>query len=81
MYEFPLTEVSESWPEVLPLPSWTPEPLPRECVPNWIGDMAEAVAESTVTPFELAAVLAIGVVSACVAGRAEVIVEPAIQNR
>ena len=60
------------WPELIPLTRRSPDPIPVDCLPDWLGAMASAVAESTETPFDLAALLAIAAASSCVAAKAEV---------
>jgi hypothetical protein len=65
-----------SWPEPIPFVCSVAEPLPPECLPDWLGEMARAVSETTETPFALAALLAVTVASACVAAKAEVRPEP-----
>lgn len=74
--ERPARAIVTDWQELIPLTRKTPDPIPASCVPDWLGDMAHAVAESTETPFDLAALLAIAVASSCVAAKAEVSPEP-----
>jgi putative DNA primase/helicase len=64
------------WPALIPLAPADPDPIPMNCLPSWLGDMARAVSESTETPFDLAALLAIAVASSCVAAKAEISPEP-----
>ncbi len=66
----------EGWPEIIPLASRTTDPLSVDCLPGWLGEMAQALAESTETPFEMSALLAMAVASACVAAKADVSPEP-----
>lgn len=68
--------VVEEWTDPLPFSGSVPDPLPPRSVPAWLGEMARAVAKSTETPFDLAALLAVAVASACVAGKADVSPEP-----
>lgn len=68
--------VLEEWTDLIPFNETVPVPLPPRSVPAWLGEMARAVAESTETPFDLAALLGVAVASACVAGRVEVSPEP-----
>ena len=68
--------VVEEWTDPLPFSGSVPDPFPPRCVPGWLGEMARAVAESTETPFDLAALLAVAVASASVAGKADVSPEP-----
>jgi hypothetical protein len=63
----------EGWPEIIPLGS---RAMPVACVPGWLGEMAQALAESTETPFEMSALLAIAVASTCVAAKADISPEP-----
>ena len=67
-----VTSVTGSWPELIPLVRNVPESIPVKCLPGWLGEMAIAVSESTETPFEMAALLALAAVSSCVASRADV---------
>jgi hypothetical protein len=67
--------VSE-WPLLITLARTVPDPIPTNCLPGWLGDMARAVSEGTETPFDLAALLAIAVASSCIAAKAEISPEP-----
>jgi hypothetical protein len=62
----------EGWPEIIPLDSHKTDAIPTNCLPEWLGEMALAVSESTETPFEMAALLALAAASSCVASRADV---------
>lgn len=61
-----------------PIPLEHPEPvrLPRDVLPGWLGDMAGAVADSTETPLELAAMMGLAAVAAAVQKRFTVNPEP-----
>ncbi len=73
----PSTEAAVTdWPALIPLPRKAPDPIPANCLPSWLGDMARAVSESTETPVDLAALLAIAVASSCIAAKAEISPEP-----
>jgi hypothetical protein len=69
--QYTRTIVSD-WPALIQLTRKTPDPIPTNCLPDWLGEMAKAVAESTETPFDLAALLATAVASSCVAGKADI---------
>ena len=71
-----VTSVTGSWPEIIPLVGNLTDPIPASCLPAWLGEMATAVSESTETPFEMAALLALAVVASCVAAKADVSPEP-----
>ena len=64
------------WPELIPLSGKRPDPIPANCVPVWLGEMAQAVSENTETPLEMAALLALAVASSCVSAKADVSPEP-----
>jgi Protein of unknown function (DUF3987) len=64
------------WPALIPLAHAVPDPIPADSLPGWLGDMARAVSESTETPFDLAALLAIAVASSCIAAKAQISPEP-----
>lgn len=66
----------ERWPEIIPLGRKAPDPIPVNCLPAWLGEMALAVSESTETPFEMAALMSVAVASSCVAAKADVSPEP-----
>ena len=64
------------WPEIIPLESHVTDRIPSTFLPGWLGEMAMAVSESTETPFDMAALLALVVASSCVSGKADVSPEP-----
>ena len=66
------TSGGEDWPEPIPFAQAVPDPIPPESVPAWLGEMARATAAHTETPFDLSALLAVAVASACLAGKAVV---------
>lgn len=35
------------WPALIPLVRRVPDPIPANCLPGWLGDMAQAVSEAT----------------------------------
>lgn len=74
--ERPAPVLVTDWPEIIPLSGKSPEPIPVSGVPGWLGEMAQAVSESTETPFEMAALLALATASSCVSARADVSPEP-----
>jgi hypothetical protein len=59
------------WPELIPFACKKPDPIPTNCLPGWLGEMARAVSESTETPFDLAALLALAVASSCISAKAD----------
>ena len=61
-----------------PVPLDAPElpPLRGDLFPTWLGEMISATAEATETPPELSALLGLGVVAACVQGKAIVSPSP-----
>jgi Protein of unknown function (DUF3987)/Bifunctional DNA primase/polymerase, N-terminal/Primase C terminal 1 (PriCT-1) len=68
--------VAADWSEPIPFVHVTPDPIPVESLPGWLGEMARATADNTETPFDLPALLGAAVASACVAGKAVVSPEP-----
>ncbi len=67
------TQIIE-WPEVVPFLNRNITPLTADLFPGFLGDMVDAVSKATETPIELAGMLGLAVVSACVAKK--VIVYP-----
>lgn len=65
---------SEEWETPLPLDEPERPPFPTHVLPDVMRDMVEAVAEDTQTPADLAAIMALGTVSAAVGGKAEICV-------
>jgi hypothetical protein len=65
------------WEQPIPLDTIGPLPtFPVHCLPPVLRDWVVAEAEATQTPVELAACVALGVLSACAAGSYEVEVRP-----
>jgi hypothetical protein len=65
----------ESWEDPIPLQSRAVPAIQAEWIPGALGDMACAVAKATETPIELAGLLGMSVVSACIAKKAIVQIE------
>ena len=66
-------ERAAAWPETPDVPGAPdPEPLPLEVLPAALRDHARSVADATQVPVDLPLLLALGCVSAAVAGRVEV---------
>jgi Protein of unknown function (DUF3987)/Bifunctional DNA primase/polymerase, N-terminal/Primase C terminal 1 (PriCT-1) len=68
------TRPEENWAPPIPFAQYSVDPIPVTCLPGWLGEMARATAESTETPFDLAALISIAVASACIASK--VVVSP-----
>ncbi len=68
-------EAAGDWPKPIPFVQSVPASFPADCVPGWLGEMARAVADTTETPFELAALIGLAIGSACVASKAQVSAE------
>lgn len=60
------------WPDPMIPGSIAVPTLPAALLPNWVGDMAKAVADSTQTPEAMATLLALAVLATCVQRRFEV---------
>jgi hypothetical protein len=71
-----VTSVTDVWPDLVPFDRTAPDQIPANCLPEWLGEMAVAVAENTETPLALAGLLSIAMASACVAGKADISPEP-----
>jgi hypothetical protein len=69
-------QANDGWPDVIPFENLPVDDITAECLPDWLGDMVHAVALSTETPPALAVLMGLGIVSACVAGKADVSPEP-----
>ena len=67
---------TEAWQEPIPFGTPPPDPIPASCLPAWLGAMVDATAQSTETPIDLGALIAIAVTSSCIAGKAVVSPEP-----
>ncbi len=61
---------TQAWLEPIPFTTPAPDPIPARCIPAWLGAMVDATAQSTETPIDLGALIAIAVASSCVAGKA-----------
>ncbi|WP_335991686.1 DUF3987 domain-containing protein [Glycomyces sp. MUSA5-2] len=60
----------EAWPAPVPLTEARALPaFPAACLPDWVGDMVEAVAEATQTPTDLAGSIALAALSTAAQGR------------
>jgi hypothetical protein len=55
------------WMDIVPFVSRTITPLSAKLFPGFLGEMVEAVSTATETPIELAGLLGISIVSACIA--------------
>jgi replicative DNA helicase len=67
------TSRTDHWEPPIPLGEATATvPFPTHVLPTYLREFVEAVAESTQTPPDLAAMLALGVVGTCVAGKAKI---------
>lgn len=61
---------STDWPEPVPLTEARRLPSFRtECLPDWLGDMVDAVADATQTPTDLAGSVALAALSTAMQGR------------
>ena len=70
------TNPENQWDAPIPLDQPALPPFPREALPSWLGDHAEAVARATETPLELAALLDLAVVATCCARKFVVSPQP-----
>jgi len=59
------TEISDSFPDPVPLDEVTLPEFPKNIFPSWVNDMFDAVAAATETPRELAAMNALAVLGTC----------------
>lgn len=60
----------DAWPAPVPLTEARAlPPFPTACLPDWVGDMVDAVAEATQTPTDLAGSIALAALSTAVQGR------------
>ncbi|WP_112133317.1 YfjI family protein [Glycomyces dulcitolivorans] len=65
-----LAGTGETWPAPVPLTEARTLPaFPAACLPDWVGDMVDAVAEATQTPADLAGSIALAALSTAVQGR------------
>ncbi|MEU6858559.1 DUF3987 domain-containing protein [Glycomyces sp. NPDC046736] len=63
----------EAWAAPVPLTEGrTLSPFPSACLPDWVGDMVDAVAEATQTPTDLAGSVALAALSTAMQGRLHV---------
>jgi replicative DNA helicase len=72
----PATTVDAPWEPLIPFATHEVPAFPVETLPPTLRAFAEAVAEDTQTPVDLAAMLSLATVAACVQGRAIVRVSP-----
>jgi 5S rRNA maturation endonuclease (ribonuclease M5) len=70
------TDPGDRWDAPIPLDQPALPPFPREALPSWLGDHAEALAQATETPLDLLALLDLAVVATCCARKFEVTPEP-----
>jgi hypothetical protein len=68
--------VTEGWTPPVPFYQVEPDIIPATCLPTWLADMVQALAENTETPTALGGLLSVAVVAASVAGKAVVSPEP-----
>ncbi|MGM0583756.1 MAG: YfjI family protein [Pseudomonadota bacterium] len=66
----------DDWPELIPLEGGEVPALTPDMVSGWLGEFAEALADATETPVELAVGLSLGAVSAAAARRLRVEIKP-----
>ena len=72
----PESPVPESeWPELIDLEEPPIDRLPPDLLPGWYGDMIRAVAVSTETPVEMAALVALGAISTATMRKYDVLIE------
>lgn len=64
------------WPELIPLEGGDLPRLSPDMLGGWLGEFAAALSEATETPFELAACMTLGAVSAATARRMKVQAKP-----
>lgn len=67
---------AEPWEPPIPFDQWPTPPFPLETLPPWLSQFVAAVAESTQTPPDLAAMLALAVCGAGVARRWRIAARP-----
>lgn len=63
------------WPVLISLEDPPIERLPPDLLPSWYGDMIRAVAESTETPVEMAAMAALGAIATATMRKYDVLIE------
>ena len=66
------TALSPKWPLLIPLASASLPSFPVEILPGSIREFVTALAAQTETPPDLAGMLSLACMSACIVGRAEV---------
>jgi hypothetical protein len=71
--ESPAPEIQ--WPELIDLEEPPIDRLPPELLPGWYGEMIRAVAVSTETPVEMAALVALGAISTATMRKYEILIE------
>ena len=67
---------TEDWEDIIPLDAMDVEQVDPATLPGIIGEYAQAVAQETETPIELASGMLFVVLAACVQGRIKIIVKP-----
>ncbi|THV29638.1 YfjI family protein [Glycomyces paridis] len=71
------TADGDAWAAPVPLTQTRALPrFPSACLPDWVGDMVDAVAESTQTPTDLAGSVALAALSTAMQGRVHVAAGP-----
>ncbi len=68
------------WPSIAPFLVRPAPPLHADLFPGFLGDMVAAVSQATETPVELAGLLGLGIVAACVARKVTVSPEPGYEE-
>ena len=68
------------WPDLIDLEEPPIDRLPLDLLPRWYGDMIRAVAVSTETPIEMAALLAMGAISTATMRKYEILIEPGFRQ-
>jgi hypothetical protein len=63
------TPMAYEWTELIPLEQPSVPAFPRDALPGWLGEHAEAVSLATETPLELAALLDLAAIATCCAKR------------
>jgi hypothetical protein len=75
-----MSAVKPDWPELMDLEEPPIDRLPPDLLPGWYGDMIRAVAISTETPVEMAALVALGAISTATMRKYDVMIEPGFRQ-